>query len=883
MKRLWRGHLLGRHLWIWAVLLVALALRWQGMLPERSMWEDEITSFWGSRLGNGYQAEALRGIYGISTHSYLTSFGLFRLSDFLLTQFGSFFVIRLPYLLLGLAMVWMGWRLGIVWKRWLTGLIVAVLLALWPFAAYWNTQVRFYSPLFLGGMAILLTWEMHYQRPRWWRFLLACAVTVFAPLNSIQGLPLIAIPWFFMSCDLLRRLYRGARVRFKAGRKTWLTPLLLVTQWAVLVVVCLGVVVLTRGEEWTRDTIGGLVADRPPATQTADRITERTGINFEYETPKLQEGINFLTEGITQTFRPYRWTAAALMGLEDRYYDFENVVFGYVKETTHPGDALNVILVVLLIVGTISLISISPAMALSTWWMILGISFALYLNQSVKPITYRYFGLPTLGLLILTGAGISQLANWLLWPLFRHRVKLAAYAKLATGFVLAAALIALFAGETYRFAKYEFQGWSDLYHEATRRYPYGVMFAGHKPENVRFHQDLYIFQEARFGVDNYWKSARRHEIANAQFRPQYFTGMAMIDMAADKQGIVYYTPRGFSGQFDLLAEAVPGFERDAFEYYPALKAVFYSLDDQVFVTKGGVSTPLTGRFSAPTEKQDDFGRRFEIKARYEVPGFYELDIAHAPHNPVERVWVNGQPVERLLMVNETSTEDGPAPRRRLPWPNLAQGRPGYPPHHPELPDWQGDLPYFTMETHSRTYLEVRGQPFAPQTITIQFKHALGEDKPVLKWVYLYENWAPINQAASVGDVFAWLGQDGNLNISPAIQVNQSLRGLKLIAWDSAQSLSIGETLTTLSGSDEVQRILDRGDVILPQALSFSGEQSLNYVGKELLILAETLPNFTPASPERMLDTRNAFIVCRLVFKEEQGRLNFDLLPPPDNP
>jgi hypothetical protein len=96
------------------------------------------------------------------------------------------------------------------------------------------------------------------------------------------------------------------------------------------------------------------------------------------------------------TFTKDRWTAAHLMGLGDRHDFFQDLIFGYTKRRTRPGDGWNMILILLLACGAVASVRISPPFFLSLSMMMIGFSFAMIFNEPTKPLTSRYFAIPGL-------------------------------------------------------------------------------------------------------------------------------------------------------------------------------------------------------------------------------------------------------------------------------------------------------------------------------------------------------------------------------------------------------------------------------------------------------------------------------------------------------
>ena len=169
------------------ILIVAILVRWPGMQEDRSFWYDELLSIRESRNDTGYLASNYRGVYGASTHSFYTSYQLFRLSDKLM-PYGSAALVRLPFFAVGLISIVLAWILGRLWRQPMIGGILALLMALWPFKVYWDMGVRFYAPMITGAVAMLVIWEAYRLRPNPWRLGMAIAVTLLAQCLSFRAI-----------------------------------------------------------------------------------------------------------------------------------------------------------------------------------------------------------------------------------------------------------------------------------------------------------------------------------------------------------------------------------------------------------------------------------------------------------------------------------------------------------------------------------------------------------------------------------------------------------------------------------------------------------------------------------------------------------------------
>ncbi len=207
MRSMWFGSLFGRKWWILLILAGALWVRWDGW--SRTVNEDE--AFFSIETTSEYQNPALQAT-GASRRAYTTSHLLFNVADWLRAT-GRIELVRLPFLLIGILACWFGWRLGRSMGDWLSGLLLAVALALWPFKAYSDVEVRYYGLMLSLPVAQFWLLESWRRKPTWGRMAGALILSALAALTQILSVVLMAAPWIYMLWKLPEGLARLARRR----------------------------------------------------------------------------------------------------------------------------------------------------------------------------------------------------------------------------------------------------------------------------------------------------------------------------------------------------------------------------------------------------------------------------------------------------------------------------------------------------------------------------------------------------------------------------------------------------------------------------------------------------------------------------------------------
>lgn len=861
--RNWFGSLYGRLLWIWPILLLGVWVRLPGMSEGRSLWMDEILSLRGARGGVGYLPELYQNTYGATSLSTLTSYLIFKVSDWTL-PWGNLWAARLPHLALGLATIWMGWTLGRIWRRWLTGLILALLLCLWPFKVYWDTVIRFYAGILFFSMALIVAWEAYRRRPDRRRLTIALAVTLLAPLNSMQSFPLIVVGWVYLGWMMAMAVWRWKRSRVKGkteidrqGLKRW------AMRAGALAAVTLGVVMMSRGAAWTLDQAlnmgrritfqqivekkeGAAARVAAPAERLADIVSiDRATGEKRADLPALRPGdfIRFIRNGVKEAFQPGRWSAAPLLGLGGKLDLYTECTTFYPLQAPRAGEAFNIVLLISIAAGAAALLRISPPLLVTLGVLIVAIGTALERVGLTQYTSSRYFAIPSLSLLILSGVGLAAMLNGIAWAARKAWPRRMRGVTLCMGAGFGLALIGTLWSDARRGAAYEAHKYQEFYQEMRGRYPHGALF---NPLNnapyYAFFQDLALFREARpEGKTGYWTSARRNAFVTAKAggADPALTGLALGEKAMDKEAVVIFSADGSGPPREIggaISDCLPPPRR--FAIRPA-EALVYELGQRMFVTRGNASTPLLPRFDeAPTTGS---AGRCAMTCFYEIPGSYEVRLPQPPDNPLLRAWVDGAEVKvQGVATSETA--------RAADWTRrLARDQ-----YSSELKDARivkENTPAPVIESGGRVSFMVNAPPapLSPQRIVLEFKKPLGERRPLLEWRLRPSQAAPIAPEVELGDLRLW-DRQGILNIAPALRATGG-RGkgntIRLTLIDAATGGSLRQTTAPLGADPTQGRELEPGDWQMPPPLAIDIELVKRTLGRVLCVGLSPGVDWTP--------------------------------------
>ncbi|HOE95514.1 MAG TPA: hypothetical protein PK847_02910 [Candidatus Sumerlaeota bacterium] len=797
-RPLWLGSLLGRDWWFVPILVAAVVVRWGGL--DKSVWEDEVISF------TEYETKGW-------VDPHLTSLGIFWVCNSLI-ETGSMRLVRLPVLLIGLFAIWLGYALGRVWRRWLLGLLLATALAVWPFKAQWDTQVRYYAIMLTLMLAALVALEWYRARPTTARWALALSVSVLGALTHILALPVIALPWVYLAWVLFTRGVRGIW-RMVLGRTEpgwWRLPLVLLVHLALLALATGATFQVSRGE-----SVGGRVAallerleQRPDELdsgegQAADRparpTARRTG---QAQVPTAGQAWQAATEMVR---RAYQRDALSPNELFTRHPGTLRVTPAVTMSRAWPGDFAphrpwTPWLMYGLAAGCVALLFLSPPMLAGLLIVFFGTNILLDANVHLHGLNPRYYVLPALaGLLVLIQAPV-ELFHWLRWPLHRRRPRWNAAVVLLTGLICVPVLFWISWRHTRAAAGYIIQDWKQLYSVSRQQYPEGILFAGIVSKGIEFYNRL-----DRGGYDeqtpaDYWRSPWRNEVVDAFKHPET-VDMRLADLMAEQSAVVYFNPTYWRYDYEPIRTLGKLFEprpRDVFR----VKSQHFDLQLKVIVPKGRLILPLAPRFQLNRELPADAPREYVMQLFFEVPGSYEVQLGESPacrplqasfgNEPLAlrlapaRPWPPGRGVP--LPTEEEVAAEAAADPQLNPLadgagsvPATATARPPYPaaedpdttPTYVLPRDWRaapGRRP--PIYTHARRAYraEVRTPSTAMQRVlfSVTLDRDPGEFTPVVTFRRTDEEFVPVTEGFDIGSLVTW-EEDGDLLVSAPLRMH----------------------------------------------------------------------------------------------------------------
>lgn len=609
--------------WVWILLaIVALLLRWPGL--GKPLWEPEAITLVGARSA------------GLASLLMPTA-DLHRVAAWLV-ETGSLALVRLPYVLVGVGGVLLGWALGRVWRSWTLGFLLALALTFWPFKIYWDTIVRDYGPAMTFGLAAIVLWEWQRLRPGWGRFVAALAATALAALCFELALLWLAMPLCYVVWELygaMRRRDRRAGL-IAAGRAgAALAVLLLVLFVALGGGFWRGIAKVPQAGAQQADAAAPVVA---PAKAEQARYevkiqTARPGFgSFSGETahmPGAGQALGFGLSNLGRALKPGAWSAAPLLAL-DRDLTGTSGSYIFNQLTLDPrgifkpqrGGVLDSLLLALLLLGLAGLARRSLPLAVSLGFVALGTGALVFYNQHLRAPADRYYVLAALAGLIFVTYGVWVLLQGLVWILRRvaapgTRRRLRAWMpRLAPGLSVAllAALVVGYSATARGLARHAPDDWFTFYNAMRSAFPQGAFFNGVRAQQLEVYQRL---------------AAARGEAPPNRLRDA--TGFRLesdeqvFDYLNDMQGVAIFRP-GY-----MTRQPYAPFRRfhELFAWkswnQSGLIAEYAPLERKVFVTRGRLTLPLQERM------QTDTPGLYQLELHHEVPGEYTLWItAEAP-------------------------------------------------------------------------------------------------------------------------------------------------------------------------------------------------------------------------------------------------------------
>ena len=831
--------------WILPLLLLGLLARWPGM--QRSVVEDEVSSFSECRVGFGYsEADLEHLVVFAAPTSFWTSHQLFKLCDELVA-FGSPALTRLPLLLLGLGAIFLGWRLGRLWRNWPLAFFLALLLALWPFKAFWDVQVRYYGVELFLMLAQILAGERFLRRPASTaRFALFVALTFLAALSFTMAAVLLALPWIYLAWAL------GARAAALAWRRVrerapWLAlGKDAALQLALLLVASLVIVQYNRGPEWLLDklaspppavtlTIGGKVQP-PPAL--------KKGVAPNFPTPS--GALAFLQKGVSRAFAPGAWSPAPLLGLPAN-----SSVFSALVQGGEDSDGRRVApwasrwLLIGLLAGAVALLFSSPPLLLSFAVIVFSTGLLIDLNAKSHFFASRYYAVPALAGLILLGAALAAAVNLARWPLCRFRPRLGA--GLALGAALAAALVLGVPGlaANWRGVGRASQEWKAFVGAVKARRPGAVLYVGIGAKNLDFYHRLAAARERRHpAAGGYWSSPLRDR-AHEGYDETWLVDWALFDRLGAFDAAVFfnygYWPYSFI-PFVNLRSALPPLDPIA---VTGVRGSVFELGHRVYVTRGRAAGLLRPRLRDAQPAAP--GSRWSMDCLFEVPGPYTLTITPPGGVSVTSMTYAGAP---LAFTKEPLPQQGDKPTSGAQSAEAALAA-------ALDPVWRAsaaERPPLPRAPRARYVARLQAPLGTTQTLPL----TLALDQPVtsdstalVEWRYDESRWAAVTDAYEAGPLRAW--SDGRRFYFGAPLRLTRAAGVRLLPQMHLVDVLRREKLGGGEYPIEPRREWRPGDVAWLGPYSFGLEQAARMTSRTLALAVSPFRQRLGADPGSVAD------------------------------
>lgn len=730
MRRLWFGSLFARKWWILLILAGALWIRWDAW--NRTVNEDE--AFFFVETTSAYQNPTLQAT-GASRHAYFTSHRLFNIAEWLRAT-GHIEFVRLPFLLIGLAACWFGWRLGRSMGDWFSGFLLAVALALWPFKAYSDVEIRYYGLMLSLPVAQFWLLESWRRKPTLGRMAAALIISALASLTQILSLILMAAPWIYMLWKLPEAFIRMWR-RAAPGREYNRFMLRYAGQFFTLVLITLVVLTANRGRQWMKERLG---FSRPVATATAPADAKK-----QVTTPGITGAIGWTTASLSESIK--QRSAPRLLALDANPNFFWELLTGFGgPRDFQPGDWANTCLLLALLLGAVALIWRSPPLAISLWAILLANGMLIDLNRANYSIlTTRYYTIAGLMLVMIAVLGVGSLTRIIRWPLWKTSRRLNAYATLALALLIGVSAFAVFQRPVRARTQHFIQDWKGLYAKAAKRFPLGAYYLGMAAPSQQLYNDLAVarFNERR--PSDYWLSPMRNRVEEAYLR-MGDTDITLIEQLNPYQGLVVFNPAYWEKDYFPLREYKDFLPQEPVNDLHGVKATFVPLAREAFIMRGKLTMPLMPRFFVSRNG----GAHYRLDCHYEVPGIYELLIGGSASAKLLEIKVGGEALQF-----ETA-------ERNLA--NLALGYENQKTWEPAraLPvDWKVAFEAGTNPIVMQPAREYRIRFRVPATfrerqpIEMTWSDRLTTATPIVSWTYKNREWIPATKSITVGDVYTW--------------------------------------------------------------------------------------------------------------------------------
>ncbi|MCE5229126.1 hypothetical protein LLG95_05970 [bacterium] len=861
MRRLWGGSLLGRKWWILLVMAGALAVRWGAW--DRTVNEDEAFFFVETTEAYRHQNPALQAT-GASPNAYFTSHRLFNVSEWLRAT-GHIRLVRLPFLLIGILACWFGLRLGRSMGDWLGGLLLAIALALWPYKAYADVEVRYYGLMLSLPVAQLWLLEAWRRNPTWGRMAGALALTFAACLTQVLSVVLVAAPWIYIAWKLPEGIVRMARRRRTASEYN---RFMLRYAGQVLLVVLLTIAVLlgNRGRYWFKERMG--LVPKPVATAKTDQNAAKTA-----RTPGLREALGWTKATLAEAIA--KRNAPRLLGLQNDPNFFWELLTGLGgKRDFKPGDWANAGLLLVLILGSVALILRSPPLAVSLWAVLIANGMLIDLNrQNYSILTTRYYTLAGLMIVMIAALGVGAILKFARWPVWRISHRGNAYATALIALIAGAFAFAALQGPVRARTQYYIQDWKGLYRDATKRFPLGAYYLGMAAHTQQLYNDLAAARFDERTPADYWTSPMRNRVEEA-YNQMGLADIPLIEQLNPYSGLVVFNPSYWQNDYFPLREYHDFFTTQSLTLH-GVKATLIPTGRNAFVTRGHLTMPVMPRFY----ESKSAGRvNYRLDCHYEEPGIYELVIGGPASAKLLEIKVDGEALQ--FETNELKparsgygfgdeTEKGWAPARALPV------------------NWKVRFETGTNPIVMQPAREYRIRFRAPtefrkiQPIEMAWSDRLTTATPIASWSFKSREWIPATKSVSVGDVYSWSDAKGYCFSAP-LRIGSPEKEVfeaTLYLDDPSSKTVVATRRFPMIFS---QRQFNAGDITCGQPLEVTNEQAKARLGKTLRLCllcreGENVPNGWKLKPEEIVTPARkigpgTFLIGYVKFAEKDGKI-----------
>jgi hypothetical protein len=843
---------------IWIILIVAFILRWDGM--TKSLWIDELVSL--REIFTPASAEIFQRL-GTTPWALLTSNLLLRLSDLMMLT-GELRMVRLPMVLIGMTAIWLAWKTGKEFGDWPTGLLFAMLLAVWPYKAFNDNIIRYYTIMITFAVAMLYVWERFRRRRSLRSYIIAIVVSFFALLTQPVSFTLILFPCIYTAWWFLSQIVQAIRNRSWSSRNKWLDAICMITLLIPFLIVQLQ---LNRTPDFLLDISEQVSllhkSNRPRLSQIAiskietrhpELLIDPTSKLKKSRLPSIASLIIAGREALRLGLNPETPNPTYLWSLE-KYPGFFWICFPNWKANQwlppKPWVALAVVLAYIL--GLVFLGFASFPLMLSCLMTIVLTGVLLKFNEhSFSGLNPRYYViLGALQALIFSAAlGFCLL-------LIRKAVMKASkrfYCMVLTPAIVGLSLLIFFpfAKVTSANARLAYTNFSPFYQSTREKFPYGVAFLGCESAYNGFYNDLAILKEGN-SIDDWWRSPRRNQVfdifpqaMNSDFL-YWIRNEILLEQFNCMQAIISYrnvTYMQFHPLDDKFLRLLPAVHNDKLTWGDAMH---YELGHTMFLTRGRSSEILSPRLVADSNKHNHSSTTYRMQAYFETPGLYTMR-AYEPsgtHLISLKIDSNEIPFTRKALSTSSLQHLGSREiqlrdmRLHHPPPLSETMRRNVEQHNHWI---KNESNWSVLDDRTTAVCEAKfttpSIPWKLQQIDLEYAGVSTDHSPLVVWQGIFNKWNPLTKISSVGELNIRI-RDYNCEFSLPVRIDAEMSTFtyhRLIIFDSNGKNKIFEGET--HWLNPPGRTLRPGDIL---CLSGSIPESVarKEAGKVMSVVIET--------------------------------------------